>query len=73
MSRAQSDKQVATDKEPLNIEKLTQKLKRIEGINNWLVDSPIEHCPVCFDHRRVDADGQPTCTSDPAKPDCPMV
>jgi hypothetical protein len=44
-----------------------------ENINSWLVDSPIEHCPICFDHRRCGNDCKNICTADPARPDCPMI
>lgn len=45
----------------------------VDRINSWIRDSPIEHCPICFDHRRTGSDGQTICTSAPAKPNCPMV
>ena len=40
--------------------------------NQWLVDSPIDHCPVCRDHWRTDLRGQPSCTSEPPLPHCPL-
>jgi hypothetical protein len=39
--------------------------------NQWLVDSPIDHCPVCRDHWRTDLSGQPSCTAEPPLPHCP--
>lgn len=41
--------------------------------NQWLVDSPIDHCPICRDHWRTDLSGQPSCTSEPPLPQCPRL
>jgi hypothetical protein len=57
---------------PTVLEETATVLAEDETVNSWLVNSSIPNCPICKDHWRVDNDGKPCCTANPAHEGCPL-